>query len=99
MVKKGLTRRRGLFVAIDPLAALVALLGFDRQRCDRPCFGALERDRVAGLLAVAVSAVRDSRQRCVDLRDQLALPIAGTELDGAVGFRRCAIGKVGMILA
>ena len=57
------------------------------------------RDRLAGFFAIAVSAVLDARQRRVDLGDQLALPVAGAQLDGPVGLRGGAVGEVGMILA
>jgi hypothetical protein len=32
----------------------------------------------------------------VDLGEQLALAVAGTQLDGAVGLARCAIGQIGL---
>ena len=73
-------------VAIDALAALVALLGLDRERRDRTGVEALEADRLAGLLAIAVGAVLDALEGGVDLGDQLALAVAGAELDRAVGF-------------
>ena len=47
-------------VAIDALAAFVALLRLDRQRRDRAGFQPLDRDRLAGFLAIAVSAVLDA---------------------------------------
>src|SRR5580658_5009314 len=103
MVNKSLKPRQRaagrLIVAIDALAAFVALLRLDRQRRDRACFEPLDRDRLAGLLAIAVGAVLDARQRCVDLGDQLALPVAGAQLDGPIGLRGSAVGEVGMILA
>src|SRR5665213_3597203 len=74
-------------VPIDPLAPLMALLGFDRQCRDRAGLQALEPDRLAGLLAEAVGAVVDTVQCSIDLVDQLALTVAGAELDGAVGLR------------
>jgi len=43
----------------------------------------LERDRLAGLLAIAVGVVVDALQRGVDLGDQLALAVAGAQFDGA----------------
>ena len=86
-----------LVVAINALAAFVALLRFDRQRRDRARFQPLDRDRLAGLLAIAVGAVFDALQRRVDLGDQLALPIAGAQFDGPVGLRGGAVGEVGMI--
>ena len=76
----------------------MALLRLDRQRRDRAGFEALERDRLAGLLAIAVGAVVDALQRGVDLGDQLALAVAGAQLDGPVGLRRGAVGKIGMVL-
>src|SRR5690606_8090520 len=59
------TARRSI-VAVDFFAAFVALLGLDRQRRDRPCIEALERNRLAGLLAVAVGALVDALQGSVD---------------------------------
>ncbi len=76
-----------LLVAVDALAALVAFLRLDRQSGDRAGFEPLEGDRLAGLLAIAVGAVLDAGEGGVDLRDQLALAIAGAQLDGAVRLR------------
>src|SRR5712692_3953814 len=50
-------------VPIDALAALVTLLRLDRERGNRPRFEPLERDRLAGLLTIAVSAILQSRER------------------------------------
>src|SRR5215475_12824025 len=50
-------RVASLFVAIDLLALLVALLRFHRQGRDRPGFEALQGDRLAGLLAITVGIV------------------------------------------
>ena len=36
--------------------------------------------------------------RGVDLGDQLALAVAGAQLDGAVGLRGGAVGEIGMVL-
>src|SRR3569623_609805 len=85
-------------VAIDALAPLMALLGFDRLGGDRMRLETAQRNRLAGLLAIAVSAVVDARERLVDLGDQLALAVAGAQLDGAVRLRRRPVGKIGMIL-
>src|SRR5713101_3810882 len=94
-----MTARGGqtLFVAINLFAFFVALLRFHRQRRDRAGFQPLQRDRLAGLLAIAVGVVVDALQRRVDLGDQLALPVAGAQFDRAVGLGRCAIGEIGMI--
>src|SRR6266851_2219008 len=94
-----MTARGGqtLFVAINLFAFFVALLRFHRQRRDRAGFQPLQRDRLAGLLAIAVGVVLDALQRRVDLRDQLALAVAGAQFDRAVGFRRGAVGEIGMI--
>ena len=86
-----------LLVAVNLLALLVALLRLDRQRGDRARLKALQRDRLAGLLAIAVGAVVDAAQRGVDLGDQLALAVAGAQLDGPVGFRGGAVGEIGMV--
>jgi hypothetical protein len=76
-----------LVVAINALAAFVALLRLDRKRRDRARLQPLYRDRLAGFIAIAVAAVFDALQRRVDLGDQLALPVTGAQLDGPVGLR------------
>ena len=76
----------------------MALLRLHRQRRDRARLQAAQRDRLAGLLAIAVGAVLDAAERFVDLGDQLALAVARTQLDRAVGFRRCPVGEVGVVL-
>src|SRR5262249_41874013 len=87
-----------LFVAIDALAPLVALLRLHRQRGDWPRLEPFERDRLTGLLAIAVGPVFEAGERRVDLGDQLALAVAGAQLDRPVGLRGRAVGKVGVIL-
>ena len=67
-----------------------------RQRGDRTGLEALQRDRLAGLLAVAVGALLDRLQRRVDLGDQLAEAITGTQLERTVGLGGGAIGKIGL---
>src|SRR5262249_17071990 len=57
--------------SVNPLAALVAFLRLDRQGGNGTRFQAFERDRLAGLLAIAVGPVLDARQRRIDLGDQL----------------------------
>jgi hypothetical protein len=83
-----------LFVAIDLLTLLVALLRLHRQRRDRARLQPLQRDRLSGLLAIAVGVVLDALQRGVDLGDQLALAVAGAEFDRAVGLGRGPIREI-----
>src|ERR1700674_3233697 len=99
MTAKNKGRLARLLFPIHPLAALVALLGFDGERRDRARFQAFDRDRLAGLLAEAVGALIDARERRVDLVDQLALAVAGAQVNRTVGFRRGAVGQIRMILA
>ena len=89
---------KSLVVAIDPLAALMALLRLDRQRRDRAGFEALQGDRLAGLLAVTVGAVLEALQRGVDLGDQFALAVARAQFDRAVGLGGGAVGEIGVVL-
>src|SRR5690606_34383980 len=74
-----------LVVAIDFLAAFVALLRLDRQGGDRTGIEALQRDRLSRFLAITVGAFIDALQGGIDLGDQLALAITGAKLDRAVG--------------
>jgi len=85
-------------VAVDAFAALVALLRFDRQGCDRSRFKALDRDWLTRLFAISVCAILDARERLVDLRDQLALAVARAQFNGPVSLRRGPVSKIGMIL-
>src|SRR5262245_47759899 len=85
-------------VLVDALTPLVPLLRLDRQRRDRARLEPLERDRLAGLLAIAVGTVLETGERFVDLGDQLALAIAGAQLDRPVGLGWGPVGEVGMIL-
>jgi len=71
----------------------VALLGSDRQGCDRARFEASQRDRLAGLLAIAVGTIVDALQGSIDLADQLALTIARPQLDRPLRLRGGAIGE------
>ena len=75
----------------------MAFLRFDRQRCDRAGFEPFQRDRLAGLLAIAVGVVFDALQCGVDLGDQLTLAVAGTQFDRAVGLGRGTVREVGVI--
>jgi hypothetical protein len=96
--KRGARPRRSAERLLLPehlLAALVALLRLERERGDRAGIEALEPDRLAGLLAIAVGALLDAQQRRIDLGDQLALAIAGPELERAVCLGRGAIGEIG----
>src|SRR3954468_6258930 len=86
-------------VAIDALAPFVTLLRLDREGRDRARFEPLERDRLAGLLAIAVGAVIKAGDRRIDLRDQLALSVARPQFDGTIRFGRRAVGKIGMVFA
>src|SRR6185437_550209 len=95
--RHGPVRAARLLVAVDLLALFVTLLCFHRQRRDRTGLEPLQRDRFAGLLAIAVGIVLDPLQRRVDLGDQLALAVAGTQFDGAIGLGRGTIGEIGMI--
>src|SRR4051812_50230595 len=84
-----------LFVAVDLLAFLVALLRFHRERRDGPGFEPLQRDRLAGVLAIAVGVVLDTLERGVDLGDQLALAGAGAGVGWAGGFGRWPVREGG----
>lgn len=85
-------------VPVDPLVPLMALLRFERQCGDGAGFQPLQRDRFPGFLAIAVAAVVDPRDGGVDLGDQFALPVAGAEFDGPVGFRRGPVRQIRVIL-
>src|SRR5258708_39682790 len=86
-----------LLIAIDLLASLVALRRLHGERGDRARLKRLQRDRLAGLLAIAVGVVLDALQRRVDLGDQLALAVAGAQFDRAVGLGGSAVRQIGVI--
>src|SRR6202171_2737110 len=83
------------FVPARALETLVALLRLARPSGDRAGFEALQRDRFAGLLAVAVGALVDRLQRLVDLGDQLAEAVAGAQFERAVGLGGRTIREIG----
>jgi hypothetical protein len=72
------------FVAVDLLAALVALLSFDRKSRDWPGVEAAQRDGLARLHAIAVGTVLDTGDSGFNLGDQLALAVTRSQLDGAI---------------
>src|SRR5690242_1687295 len=88
-----------LLVAVRALEPLVTLLRLEAQSRDRTRLEAADADRLVSLLAIAVAAFLDTAQREVDLGDQLALAIAGTQLERAIGLERGAIGEVGLVQA
>src|SRR5262245_21519491 len=87
----------GSVLAKDLLAALVALLRFQRQGGDGPGIEAPQPNGLAGFLAVAVGAFLEARQGGIDLGNQLALAIPRPQLEGPVGFRGGTIGEVGVL--
>src|SRR5690606_6885079 len=84
-------------VAIDLLAPFVPLLGFDRQCRDGTCIEALQADRFAGFLAIAVGAFVDAADRGIDLGNELALAVASAQFERAFRFGGSAIRDVGML--
>src|ERR1700681_3384425 len=85
-------------VAINTFAPLVSFLRLDRKRGDGARFEPTERDPLTGLLATPVGAVVEPGQGGVDLGDQLALPVAGAQLDCPVGFGGGAVCGISMVL-
>src|SRR5207248_3295178 len=57
---------------------------------------AAHSDRLLGLLAIAVSAGIDARQRGIDFRNQLSLTVAGPQFDRPFGLQRGTVGQVGL---
>src|SRR5438270_2494501 len=96
LFRSGSTRPGGSLVAVGALHALVPLLGLDRQRRDRARFEAANADRLLGLLAIAVSAGIDARQRGIDFRNQLSLTVAGPQFDRPLGLQGGTVGQVGL---
>src|SRR5690606_15009390 len=84
-------------VAVGPLQPLVIFLGLEAQGCDRPRFQPLDRDRFVGFHAIAISALLDALEGLVDLGQQLALPVAGAQLQRPVGLARGAVRDVGLL--
>jgi hypothetical protein len=77
----------------------VALLRLDRESRNRTRVEAPERDGIAGFDAIAVRTLLDAGESSLDLGDQFPLPVTSAQLDRAVGFRRCAVGEVGVVFA
>ena len=75
----------------------MAFLGVDAQGCDRPCFESHQTDRLASFFAIAVAAILKTRQRSVDLGNQLTLTITRAKFHPAIDLRARSICKVGML--
>src|SRR5574338_46790 len=81
-------------VAGDALDPLVPLLRLERHGRDRTGFEPGQRDRLAGHFAIAIFPLVEAADRAIDLRNELALPVAGAKLDSPVGLARRTVGKV-----
>src|SRR5262249_39811975 len=66
------------------------------QRRDRTGFQTTQADWLVGLLAIAIGTLLDPVEGIVDLADQLAFAVAGTQLQRAVGLQGCPVRKVGL---
>ncbi len=88
---------RPSIVAVDALAALVALLRFEAQGGHRPRVEALHANRLACFLAITVGAVLDALQSRIDLRDQLPLAVAGAKFNSAIGLVARPVSDVGVL--
>ena len=82
-------------VAEHLLLQLAALLGLQRQRRGGPGQQARQADGLAGLVAVAVVAAVQPRQRLRDLLQQLALAVARAQLQRVLFLDGGAVGRVG----
>ena len=65
----------------------MTFLRLDGKRRNRAGVETTQADGFAGFLAIAVGTVINALQGCIDLGNQLALTVAGTKFDGAIGFR------------
>src|SRR6187402_1910657 len=93
--------RGSLFIAVTTgsvahllLQVLAALLRVEGQRGDRAGVETLHADFLVGLFAETVAAFLDPAQGLVDLGNQLAVAIAGAQLERVLGLARCALGLV-----
>src|ERR1700754_2526147 len=93
--------RGSLFIAVTTgsvahllLQVLAALLRVEGQRGDRAGVETLHADFLVGLFAETVAAFLDPAQVLVDLGNQLAVAIAGAQLERVLGLARCALGLV-----
>src|SRR6516162_3434453 len=82
-------------LAVELLLELAPLLRLDGERGGGPREQALDADRLAGLLAVAVAAVVDAGERLVDLLEELALAVARAKLERVLFLERRAVRGIG----
>src|SRR5438477_4207620 len=82
-------------IAVEPLNPLPPFLRLERQRRRRSRQQPRNADRLAGFLAIAVTPAVDHLQRLFDFLEQLALAIAGPQLERVFLFERGAIRRVG----
>src|SRR5690606_3971568 len=76
------------------LQVLPALLLVDRALGGEACLEPLQADLLARIHAVAVLALVDALERAVDLADQLAIAVAGAQLQRVLGLAGGALGFV-----
>src|SRR5690606_4409813 len=86
--------RRARSVADLLLQVLPALLLVDRALGGEPRLEPLQADLLARIHAVAVLALVDALERAVDLADQLAVAVAGAQLQRVLGLAGRALGFV-----
>src|SRR5205823_7173952 len=86
--------RRASIVAGHFLDTLVPLLRLQRHGRHRAGLEPRQRNGLAGHFAIAIFALIKAADRAIDLGDELALAVAGAELDRPVGLARRAVGQV-----
>jgi len=79
--RRGATIFAVVLIAVLTFGYLTALLGFHAECGHGARFEALESDCLTGFFAVAVAAVVHARYGLVDLLQQLALAVAGAQLE------------------
>src|SRR5690242_15329251 len=81
-------------LAVELLLQLAPLLRLDGERGGGPREQPLDADGLARLLAEAVAAVLDARERGVDLLEELPLAIARAKLERVLFLKRGAVRRV-----
>ena len=72
----------------------MTLLRLEAERCRWARFQAAQANWLTRRLAEAVAAIADAAQGAVNFRDQLALPVTGTQFQCLVAFGRGPVDNV-----
>src|SRR5262249_48221966 len=80
---------------VNPFKLLSSLFSLPRKRRGGSCEQPPQPYRLSGVRAITIASVIDTCQCLIDLSQQLALPITGSQFDAVLLLLRCAVRRIG----